>query len=382
MGKIAQIYNCHPFAILKMIRKCGIKSRSLSEAMSKVRIPPKKLKILYEKKKLSTASIAKMYNCSHATILNKMKIYRIKTRSRLGMRKSLNIPKETLRKFYKKQKISQEKIAKKFKCSIWGIQQKMKEYQIKSRSLSEAGMKYPKRDFNGDLKERAYLIGFRLGDLHVSRKKLQIHMGCSTTVSEQVELIKNLFSQYTYVYIKPSRILNGKQVIDIQCLLNNSFNFLLKKEDRIEDWILTNDDYFFAFLAGYIDAEGASSSNLNKKFGKTPYVILEIQSYDKNILKQIWEKLNSLAIFSPKPKINKPKGYISKSLYSIGYTNSKNLWRLAVNRKDALLMLFNKIEPFIKHLKRKEKLSRGKKNLLLRDKFAISTQVRLDKVAF
>lgn len=361
MDKIAKRFRCDPSTIQRLMRKHKIKSRSCSESMQKVFISKQILRKLYYHNKLSTKQIGKLYRCSHATILNRMKIYKLKRRSKLGLRKPVLIPKEKLKKLYLKRKLSQFQIAKKMKCSSYAIEKLMKKYNIKSRTLSEAQMKYPKHDFSGNLVEKAYLIGFRLGDLWARPAKLQIEVNCSSSRPEQIQLIKNLFQKYTKITIRKNRFIKGKLITDIKWLLNKSFKFLVPKQDRIAPWILKNKKFFFAFLAGYIDAEGYIFIKLQKK-SKTPIAGLQIQSYDKGILHQIWSKLNEIGIECPKPYLSHPKGYISKN----GIINRGDAWRLDVNRKKALFSLIGSIEPEIKHKKRKRNLIEAKTSLILR----------------
>ncbi len=361
MAKIARRFNCDPTTIQRTMRKYGIKSRLLSEATRKIFIPKTTLKKLYCQKKLSTGAIGKLYRCSHATILNTMKHYGLKRRSRLGLRKPVFIPEEKLKKLYLIRKLSETQIARKIKCSRCAIEKLMKKYGIKPRSLSQAQMKYPKYNFSGNLIEKAYLLGFRLGDLNVVPAKFQIQVSCSTSVPAQTKLIENLFHKYTKVAIRQKRFIRRQLITDIRCLLNKSFKFLLPKEDKIESWILKNKKFFFAFLAGYIDAEGYIFVRLYKN-SKTPIAGFEVQSCDKNILHQTWIKLNKLGIQCQKPKINKLKGYVSKN----GVVHGKDLWRLSVNQKMALFLLLNSIEQYIKHEKRKATLLKAKKNLVLR----------------
>lgn len=361
MAKIANIFHCAPTTIQRTMRRYQIKSRTLSGAAEVIVIPKQMLKKLYYQNGLSTGQIGRLYHCSHATILNKMKFYGLKRRSKLGLRRPVLITKRTLRNLYVKQKFSQAKIAKKIKCSIWAIQKLMKKYRINSRTLSESQMKYPKHNFSGDLIEKAYLIGFRLGDLRVVPARLQIQVQCSTTVPAQVQLIKSLFSQYTHLDIKKRRFIKNQLVTDIRCLLNKSFKFLLPKEDRIEPWILNRGKLFFAFLSGYIDAEGYIFTRLYKK-SKAPIAGFQVQSYDKNILHQIWLQLKKLGIKCPKPLLVVPKGYESK----LGFKNKKDMWRFSVNRKDALFELLISIKPCIKHAKRRQNLRKALENLRLR----------------
>jgi hypothetical protein len=361
MARIAKRFHCTSGTIQRAMRRYGIKSRTLSEANRKIFISKQTLKKLYYQKKLSTEVLGKLYRCSHATILNIMKLYKLKRRSRLGTRKPVIISKKILKEMYLKRKLSQEQIARKMKCSRCAIEKLMKKYNITPRSLSEAQIKYPKYNFSGNPIEKAYLIGFRLGDLRVDPAKLQIQIGCSTSRPEQVKLIKTLFCKYTKAIVKQNRFIKGQLITDIKCLLNKSFKFLLPKQDRVEPWILKNKKFFFAFLAGYIDAEGYIFVRLPKK-SKTPLAGLEIQSYDKGILYQIWQKLSQLGILCPRPTINKRKGYVSKN----GVINRKDLWRFSVNRKKALFLLLNSIESHIKHNKRKRDLKKAKENLISR----------------
>lgn len=361
MAKIAKKFHCDPTTIQRAMRRYGIKSRTLSEAAQEIFIPKQTLKKLYYQKRLSTGKIGKLYHCSHATILNIMKIYKLKRRSQLGTRKPVVIPKKILKELYLDKKFSQSQIAKKMKCSICAIEKLMKKYQVKSRTLSESQMKYPKYNFSGNLIEKAYLTGFRLGDLNVEPAKLQIQVRCSTSRPAQVQLIKNLFSKYTHLDIKKTRFINKQLITDIRCYLNKSFEFLLPKRDRVELWILKNKKFFFAFFSGYIDAEGYIFTKLYKN-SKTPAAGLEISSCDKGILKQTWSKLDEIGIKCPKPKIKTPKGYVSKSRI----INRGDSWRLGVYRKTALFSLLNSIEPHIKHDKRKKNLKNAKENLISR----------------
>ncbi len=145
---------------------------------------------LYVNNKLSAAVIAKKLGTkSPVTILNHLKRYNIERRSKLGNRISINISKERLTVLYSNKKFTQMQIGQKFgNKSASGIQRLMKLYNIQSRNYSEANTKYPKNDFSGNYKEKAYLIGFRLGDLNICKVHQLIQARCSTTILEQVNL--------------------------------------------------------------------------------------------------------------------------------------------------------------------------------------------------
>ena len=66
-----------------------------------------------------------------------------------------------------------------------------KKFGIKTRNLSQSNTLYQKREFNGNNKLKAYMIGFRLGDLNVKNiNKGTIFIKSSTTKKEQEDLIK------------------------------------------------------------------------------------------------------------------------------------------------------------------------------------------------
>lgn len=135
----------------------------------------------------------------------------------------------------------------------------------------------------------------------------------------------------------------------------------MPKQDQIEKWILDNNEYFFSFFAGYVDAEGHIYIRILKD-EKVPFAGLEISTYDKGILHQVWEKLNGLGIKCPKPLLNKPAGYKCKN----GLINRGDCWRLSITRKESLALLFDKIYPLIKHEKRKRDLEVAWANILSR----------------
>jgi len=295
--------------------------------------------------KIPTTQIAKRYRCSRSTILRRLHKFNLYIRPPY---RYIDIPKDKLEELYKRGK-SAEEIAKIFNCNYGTVLNRLHEHDIKIRDTSEAHIKYPKNNFSGDLLEKAYLIGFRLGDLYVGKFEENgkiIFVECASTKLEQIELIDKLFKKYGYVRIDPPDK-NGR--IQVCVNLNESFNFLLKKRDEIERWIISNDKYFLAFLAGYTDAEGCIFTNDK---GSS----FRIRSYDKNILKCSEEKLRSLGISDVEFGLEKRKEKLSNKE-----------WRLGVYTKKSLLKLFNLIENFMQHEKRKRDLEKAKKSIIKRN---------------
>lgn len=321
------------------------------------------LEEFYEKQRLSIRKLAKIYNCGATTIQRKLHKYNIRVRPSMSVK--INIPRKRIKFLYEQRRKTTTQLAKIYSCSFKTILNRFREYNIKTRDISEAHIKYTKKDFSGNLIEKAYIIGFRIGDLHVriyEENGRIISVECASTHPAQIILIRNLFKRYGYVRISTP---DKYSVIRIQCALNSSFNFLLKKDDRIESWILSNDKLFFAFLAGYIDAEGdigVYSKNCAS---------LRVGTYDKNTLSQIQNKLmgkgidSTLILDRPKgSKVNLPK----KDRHSKKeYKTNHDFWRLAVYKKESLLKLFSLLNPYIKHQRIKRGLLEAKENICWRN---------------
>lgn len=316
------------------------------------------LRHLYLKKKLSTSSIAKIYGCNHVTILNYLKKYNIPRRSKLGNRESISIEKDILNNLYHNEKMTQEQIAHKFGHSRYGIQRWMKIYNIRSRSFSETNTKYPKFDFDGDLNDKSYLIGFRLGDLNVYKVHNLIQVRCSTTIEAQAILIKNLFKKYGNVHIWKAK----RGTLEIIALLNKSFEFLFPKQDLIETWIIKDKEYFISFLAGYADAEGSYYLRKPYKLANYDWGVFEIQTYDKNIIYTIHEYLMQLGIKNIFSK-SRQAGHIDKR----GIKTNKDCWRITIVRKQFLWKFIKLVEHYHKHTNKIKELRIIKDNLVKRN---------------
>lgn len=314
-------------------------------------MPGRKIKILktdlykfYHKENKSTVAIAKLYGCHNSTVSLRLREFGILTRYRYKISKQ-----DLYRLYYQKNK-STIKIAKIYNCNHVTISNRLNEFNIPRKSICQARIHYPRYDFNEDLSEKAYLIGFRIGDLRVYKTRPHsetVIVQGHTTKKVQAMLLKKLFSKYGKVSITRSK--DG--TLDINCFLNTSFHFLLPKKDDIEVWISKDKKFFAAFMAGYIDAEGSFTINQGK-------ARFQVATYDKTILHKIHHWLI-------KRKINSKFRLIGKKgeLRSDGYHYNNDLWRLNVNEAHSLLELINGIKPFIRHGKRLKDINIALRNL-------------------
>lgn len=323
--------------------------------MRLIELPKNELRGLYEKKKLTTHEIADIYNCCQATIWKRLKEYGIKCFP--SGRRFLNIPRSRLKNLYINQRLSSRKIAKLYQCAYSAIDNKIKKYDFSRRNLAESHVIYPRKNFNGNLANKAYLIGFAMGDLRVRKRSLNsetINIDCGSTKKEQIDLIARLFKSYGRVWIsKP----NKRGATQVECLLNESFNFLLKKRNLIDPWILRKNQYFWAFLAGFTDAEGCIAISNNRAY-------YSLGNYNKNLLTQIRNYLIQDKIYCSKLIESKTKGKLCFNKYF----HNQNYWQFQIHKKDSLLTLFRLIGSYLKHSKKRGDMKRAKQNIILRNR--------------
>lgn len=349
--KICKLYKCSENVIYKNLKLYKIKSRKPDLLVD---IPKNDLIYLYIKKRLSSVEIAKKFNCTPPTVRYKLKKFDIPIRART----SINISKKDLNYLYTTKKLSTMKIAKKLNYCDDAIRERLHKYNIRVRSNVENSTLYKKHKFTGSATEKSYLVGFRLGDLYVEKQRKNgktLCIKCGTTKQEQIDLIKKLFSKYGGTWVSNPDKRGARQVYGY---VDMSFSFLLDKKDEIPLWILSNKNNFFAFFAGYLDAEG------HIEIDKKDCAKLGVWSYDKNILKQLYQCLNYYGIYCLKPKITRKKGYEKNGLV----LHRKDTWGLGVYRKKDLLEIFNNVSPYLKHEKRCKDMEKAKINILERNK--------------
>lgn len=265
------------------------------------------------------------------------------------MSKKIIISKQKLYRLYWQEHKSSIEIAKIYSCHSMTIRNRIRELDIPKRSASDARMRYPKQDFSGNILEKAYVLGFRLGDLNVyqtsSRSDLII-VRCHTSQSVQVDLMKVLFSTYGRITVSDS--IYG---YNINCYLNKTFAFLLPKHRKIPKWITEVEGAPWSFIAGYVDAEGYFGLNQFKARFK-------IDSYDIYILQGIVYILQKWSIdvkFRQIATQGQPQ-------YSAGIFH-KDLWRLDINEARSLLSFIQRVSPYIKHKKRKTDMIKCQNNI-------------------
>ena len=341
--QIARQFNCWNTTILSHLKIYNIPVRN-----PKLPLCPDKSTLFdfYINQKLSPYSIAPLLKCEASTVRNWLFKYKIPVRQK----NLINISSKQLKHLYHDRRLSLSQIGEELGCSPPGILKFFRKYEIPTRSTSESSKYFLKRkNFNGNKNLIAYMIGFRLGDLHIRKAHEIIRVGGGTTKLNQIELFKNLFGPYGVVYVGNQ---DKRGAWHPEVSLNKSFNFLLPKHERIPLSICKQESSFLNFLAGYTDAEG--------NIGCYPRGRFKITSYDYGILKDTGLCLKKFFGISPVYFLEKTKRI----------NHNKDALSLILNNRKDLYKILTLLKPLLRHKKRRRDLLYTLKNVKTRLKLS------------
>jgi len=353
LGKIAKIFSVNAGTILYNMKKFNISRENRKPIqLPKINFTKEMLEDLYWKKRLNMNEIAKNFGLSSTLVLKYMKRFGVPRRP--SNEEKIIIPKALLEHLYLDKRFSSLRIGYTLGFDHRFIRKRLEKFNIPMRSLSEALTKYSKTSFSGDLKEKAYMLGLRAGDVHSKRQHKIIRVQSTTTHPAFLEMMKDVFDKYSNVGIYKffNKGFNSWQWF-VYSDLNHTFNFLLEKPQEIPDWILDDEDLFFSFLGAYVDAEG--SWVVLKSHEKFVRFVFKISSMDKRILEQSKHKLNELG-FRTHLYLRAKAGTSNKQ----GTKYSKDFYSLMMYRKSDVIRLAQILLPLSCH---KEKIA--KMNLVL-----------------
>jgi hypothetical protein len=161
----------------------------------------------------------------------------------------VDLPEIELRSLYVDEQLSSREVARLRGCSKTAVLSALRRHGIDRRPPRLEPI-YARQSFAGDPLEKAYLIGFRDGDLHVHKanhleSSRTIVIACASARPEQLELIHSLFEPYGRGNVSTT----PRQSV-ITCWVDLSFSFLLSKSERVSTWITADRACFGAYLAG------------------------------------------------------------------------------------------------------------------------------------
>ncbi len=227
---------------------------------------------------------------------------------------------------YWNQQLSIPKIAKRIGMPKTNVEYWMKKHRIPRRGL----LKYPRLPFDGTPSERAYIFGFRWGDLYAAPSGKGIVVSTTTTHPAMVELFRKTFSKYGHVYLHPTYNA-GKDSYQwcLKVLLDLSFSFLLRRSDRLPLWITEETSIFSHFLAGLFDAEGSIEIVFRERYRrwKVTQITLSLHNSDKNLLQSIIAHLPHL---HPRMVLTYRGG--TSTSYG-GLIRKRDQWRIEIIRR-------------------------------------------------
>lgn len=330
-----------------------------------MKLDPETLKYFYYEKNLSLAKIGKLFGITEPAIFYWMKKHNIPRR-----KFATQITKKLLERLYVKEQLSSLKIGKKLHYNSRYIRKLLVRYRIPRRTLSEAGRKYTKQPFSGDLNLKAYMLGLRAGDFYAKPAHLQIRVQTTTTHPAQVKMMAAVFEKFSHV--GQHEFYNKNFEVNqwfIYCDLDKSFEFLLEKPHSIPNWILEDNGLFFNFLAGYVDSEG--SWRMFKSHEKWIRYSFQIKSQDKEILQQIFSKLNEIG-YKTNIYLDKKAGVDER-----GKKSNADTYGIIVYQAKDVFKLASEMLLFSKHQEKIDKM-----NLLLGSRGKTWEQVEKDLIKF
>ncbi|PIP29929.1 hypothetical protein COU12_01800 [Candidatus Jorgensenbacteria bacterium CG10_big_fil_rev_8_21_14_0_10_54_38] len=265
---------------------------------------------------------------------------------------------DTLQDLYVQKKLSTWTIERLTGFSRSTAYARLKKCGIVPRDLATAHIKYPRDSYKGDDCDRAYLLGFTIGDLRVRRhggeRSKTISIGCASTKPAQIKLIKSLFSPYGRVWVG-QRNREGK--IFVEAFVDLSFGFLLTDERLKINWVFSKNEHFLSFLAGFTDAEGSVFISRNQAF-------VSWGNYNHELLSRIKSNLEKLGIQVGSVVSDHLQGYKDKD----GYVRSADYHHLTCGRKKSVQMILTALQPLMRHTDKKRALSEALKNITIRNK--------------
>lgn len=153
---------------------------------SRVEIPRETLERLYCDEDLSQRQIAQKFGCDAKTISNRLREYHLPTRT-AGDYTRLPIAREELDRLYNYEKLSLEKIASRFGCSVAAIQNALARYQIPTRLPGWNSIKryVPDAVLAHWSPELAYVVGLVASDGYLDKD-----YNCVGFTSTDLELVR------------------------------------------------------------------------------------------------------------------------------------------------------------------------------------------------
>ncbi len=235
--------------------------------------------------------------------------------------------------------------------AIWGL---CRALEIHTRSVAEADRnsiairsKHKRTSFDGTEEERAYILGFRHGDLTALQVSGTAVMVTSTTTHPAfAKLFHELFQRYGHIYQYPMYEEGKGYKWKVAVRLDNSFQFLLQPRQEALRSYAQDRKLFLAWLAGLVDSDGNIHTTEGEGRGRARVVVY---NNDTALLQNIISHTRAVGYHFDGPYLMKPTGSITP--YGIRYT--KDLWYISLQRIEEVQRIL--LELTLKHTEKMER---------------------------
>jgi hypothetical protein len=214
------------------------------------------------------------------------------------------------------------------------------------------GRKYWRGLFLGKETERAYLLGFRAGDLNASKSSSHtIMVRVSTTHVSLLEMFEKTFFPYASCVITPRRVFLTGYDWQARAYLDDSFAFLTQKPIELP----VEGELTYPFLAGLSDSEGCWCIFEDKDKAACS---LSVTSASKTLLQQLMSFLRKECFHA-----NLYRGDEKNTTKILRGTEgnkevqlTRDTWRLELHRREEVRVLARRILPLSRHREKIRKI--------------------------
>lgn len=290
---------------------------------------------------LRAEAVARELGCEGSVVLARLKEAGVKVTRRAA---HLVAARETVSRLYVDEQWTAQRIAREYGVSGQTVVRYLREWGVPVRRRW-AGHGEQHRPCPVSLPFRAYALGFCWGDLAVEVTSTVAARG-STTHEDQVRLVRELFEPFGHVQVS-----RGARSMCVRASLDRSFSFLAEKYSGVIPTWIAGPEGEAAFAAGYIDAEGS----FGVYDGRARF---KLDSYDTEV--HAW--LSSWMIRSGIPCRSNVIARSGDPRPDAG-SFSQDLHRINVNDSLGILRLAATLEPFLRHERRRARMSAAVSNI-------------------
>lgn len=216
-----------------------------------------------------------------------------------------------------------------------------RQIQLRPRSIP----RYPRNPFSGDEIERAYLLGYRAGDVNAFQDSaLTVTARVSTTHRSMLEMFQSSFSNYGRCMMVPRRVFLTGYDWQIFAYLDNSFRFLIPRPlgPPSESALL------YVFTAGFSDSDGCWS--VWERLRRTAFSF-DITSKNYSLLVVLALALKKEG-YHPHVYLSRKKGTVKVVKGREGtrlITLTEDTWTVVIRRRIEVKRLARDVLPYSRH---------------------------------